>query len=46
MSLTKKNYTYRITAVVKVETDIIVSITEYDRMSFDTSDNVCTDLLN
>jgi hypothetical protein len=37
---------YRISSVLKVETDIIISITvSPKRMSFDTTDNVCADVL-
>ena len=40
-------YIYRITAVLKVETDIIASIaSKSDRTSRDTSDNVCGALQN
>jgi len=42
------SFVYKITAVLKVETDIIVSIagSKPDRTSCDTSDNVCRDLQN
>ena len=35
---------YRITAVLKVETDIFTNISESNRTSCDTSDNACRDL--